>query len=143
MAAYIAALLEKAAENHPHIVGQPTDDDIFAMTEILFPILHDADYDMTVVQGRVNHNLVGLIQSSAAYAATWTAVFPRPTRPATYDPTIPDAATSVTRNRMEAAHSARIKDYEPQLLVPKIYVGMISKITLQVLRLTSMLELLF
>jgi len=112
MAAYIAALLEKAAENHPHIVGQPTDDDIFAMTEILFPILHDADYDMTVVQGRVNHNLVGLIQSSAAYAATWTAVFPRPIRPATYDPTIPEAATSVTRNRMEAAHSARIKDYE-------------------------------
>ena len=112
MAAYIAALLEKAAENHPHIVGQPTDDDIYAMTEILFPILHDADYDMTVEQGRVNHNLVGLIQSSAAYAATWTAVFPRPIRPATYDPTIPDAATSVTRNRMEAAHSARIKDYE-------------------------------
>jgi hypothetical protein len=43
MAAYIAALLKKAAKNHPHIVGQPTDDNIYAMTEILFPILHDAD----------------------------------------------------------------------------------------------------
>ena len=105
MAAYITALLAKAAENHPQIVGQPSDDDIFAMTEILFPILHDANYDMTVVTGRVNHNLVGLIQSGAAYTATWTAAFPRPALPEPYDPTIPDAATSVTRNRMEAAHS--------------------------------------
>ena len=127
MAAYIAALLEKAAENHPKITGQPTDDDIFAMTEILFPILHDAEYDMSVIPGIVNHNLVGLIQSSAAYTATWTAVFPRPTRPATYDPTIPDAATSVMRNRMEAAHSARIKDYEIFIAAEKGVSAFIQK----------------
>ena len=43
MAAYIALLLAKAAENNPRIVGQPLDDNIFAMTEILFPILHNSD----------------------------------------------------------------------------------------------------
>ena len=43
MAAYIASLLAKAAKNHPRIMGQPSDDDIFAMTEVLFPILHGAD----------------------------------------------------------------------------------------------------
>ena len=102
MAAYIASLLAKAVKTHPRIVGQPTDDNIFAMTEVLFPILHDADYGMIVVAGRVNHNLIGLIQLDASYTATWTAPFPRPTRLAPYDPKIPGNATPVVRNRMEA-----------------------------------------
>ena len=44
----ISALLAKAAESHPRISGQPTDDDIFKMTEILYPILHNAKYNMIV-----------------------------------------------------------------------------------------------
>jgi hypothetical protein len=48
MAAYIKKLPEKAAEMHPRIVGQPTDDDIFKMTEVLYPILHDASYNMII-----------------------------------------------------------------------------------------------
>jgi hypothetical protein len=88
------------------------DDNIFAMTEIIFPILHNANYNMTVVTGCVNHNLVGLIQSGAAYTATWTAAFLRPTCLAPYNPTIPDAATLVTCNHMEAAHSACINNFE-------------------------------
>ena len=66
MATYIALLLAKAAKMHPRIMGQPTYNDIFAMTEVLFPILHNADYDTIVVSGCINHNLVGLIQLGAA-----------------------------------------------------------------------------
>jgi hypothetical protein len=128
MATYIALLLAKAAENHPRIVGQLSDNDVFAMTEVLFPILHDADYDMTVVAGRVNHNLVGLIQTDAAYTATWTAAFPRPARSAPYDPTIPDAATLVIRNRMEAAHTAIIADFEIFTAAKKVVLAFIQTV---------------
>jgi hypothetical protein len=51
MAAYIEMLLKKAAESHPRISGQPTDDDIFKMTEVLYSILHNADYDMITIAG--------------------------------------------------------------------------------------------
>ena len=112
MAAYIALLLAKAAEMHPRIVVQPTDNDIFAMTEVLFPILHSANYAMIVVAGRVNHNLIGLIQLDASYTATWTAPFPRPVCLAPYDPNIPKAALPVTRHRMEAAHTAIVTNFE-------------------------------
>ena len=108
----ISALLAKAAESHPRISGQPTDDDIFKMTEVLYPILHNAKYDMIVVPGHINHNLVGLIQHTTSYAATWGAPFPRPLRPPPYDTHIPDDATPVVRNRMEAAHATVVSDFE-------------------------------
>ncbi len=112
MAAYIEKLLKKAAESHPRINGQPTDDDIFKMTEVLYPILHNTNYDMITIAGQVNHNLIDLIQHDVSYTATWTAPFPRPVRPAPYDPNIPDAATPVVRNRMEAAHATVISDFK-------------------------------
>jgi hypothetical protein len=112
MAAYIKKLLEKAAESHPRISGQPSDDDIFNMTEVLYPILHNADYDMITVAGQVNHNLIGLIQHDVSYTATWTMPFPRPVRPAPYDPNIPNAATPVVRNPVEAAHATVVFDFE-------------------------------
>jgi hypothetical protein len=112
MAAYIKQLLKKAAESHPRISGQPTDDDIFKMTEVLYPILHNANYDMITVAGQINHNLVGLIKDDVSYTATWTAPFPRPVRLAPYDPNIPDAATPVVHNRMEATHATVVSDFE-------------------------------
>jgi hypothetical protein len=112
MAAYIKKLLKKAAESHPRISGQPTDDDIFKMTKVLYPILHNANYDMITVAGQVNHDLTGLIQHDVSYTATWTAPFPRPVRPAPYDPNIPNAATPVVRNRMEAAHATVVSDFK-------------------------------
>jgi hypothetical protein len=48
------------------------------MTEVLYPILHDADYNMITDTGQVNHNLIGLIQHNVSYTAIWTAPFPRP-----------------------------------------------------------------
>ena len=108
----IAALLSKAADIHPRVVGQPTDDDIYKMEEILGPILHNAKYDMIVVPGIVSHNLVGLFQPIATYVNTWNNAFVIPTRPAPYDTTIDDNATSVVRNRMEAKHNNLLADYE-------------------------------
>ena len=88
------------------INGNPTDDDLTALRDLLYPILLSIPYDVNGV-----HNLVGLIQPTATYVANWTAAFPRPARPATYDPNIANDATPVVRARMEAAHSALIADY--------------------------------
>ncbi len=82
------------------------------MTEVLYPILHNADYDMITGAGQVNHNLIGLIQHDVSYTATWTAPFPRPVRPAPYDPNIPNAATPVVRNRMKAAHAMVVSNFK-------------------------------
>ena len=108
----IAALLAKAADVHPRVVGQPTDDYIYKMEETLGPILHNAKYDMIVVPGIVSHNLVGLFQPIATYVDTWNAAFVIPTRPAPYYTTIDDNATSVVRNRMEAKHNNLRADYK-------------------------------
>ncbi len=82
------------------------------MTEVLYPILHNADYDMITVAGQVSHNLIGLIQHDVSYTATWTAPFPRPVCPAPYNPNIPDGATPVVRNRMGAAHATVVSNFE-------------------------------
>jgi hypothetical protein len=82
------------------------------MTEVLCPILHNADYDMVVVPGQINHNLVGLIQHSRSYTATWTAAFPRPVRPEVYNPNILENAIPVVRNQMKAAHAAVVANFE-------------------------------
>ena len=88
------------------INGNPTDDDLTALRDILYPILLAIPYDVNGL-----HNLVGLIQPTATYAANWTAAFPRPARPASYDPNIANDATPVVRARMEASHAALIADY--------------------------------
>ena len=119
MSENIELLLATAAANFTPIVGQPTDDDIFNIKKVLMPILHNIEYDMAPVAGRALHNLVGLIQPIATYVATWTVAFPIPVRLPTYDPTIPDAATSVVRNRMEAAHTAALRDYATFLAAEK------------------------
>jgi len=108
----IAALLAKEADVHPRVVGQPTDDDIYKIEEVLGPILHNAKYDMIVVPGVVSHNLVGLFQPIATYVDTWNAAFIIPTEPAPYDTTINDNATSVVRNQMEAKHNNLLSDYK-------------------------------
>jgi hypothetical protein len=109
--------------NLPRPLPTLHDDDIFKMMEVLYPILHDADYDMFTVASQVNHNLIGLIQHDASYTATWTAPFPRPVHPAPYDPNIPDAATPVVRNRMEAAHATVVSDFETYTAAEIIYTA--------------------
>ena len=99
-----ALLLATAASDFKPIVVKPTDDDIFNITKVLYPLLHNLKYDEFLVVGVENHNLVGLLQLLAIYTAARGAPFARPANPGPYDLTILDAATPVVRNRMEAAH---------------------------------------
>ena len=66
----ITALFATLTEAFTPIVGQPTDDDIFRMREVLMPALNDLQYDMMPAPNAITHNLVRLIQESTSYAHT-------------------------------------------------------------------------
>lgn len=102
----ITALFAEAATQFTPIVGNPSDDDLTAMRELLTPLLLNIPYDE---EG--DNNLVGLIAGPNQYLNTWGQAFPRPDRPPSYDPAIPADAPAVTRNRMEAKHKDRLRDY--------------------------------
>ena len=70
------------------------------------PLLPELEYDMIGPP-----NLIGHIQETTAYMAHWHQAFAWPTCPTNYDTSIPDAATPVIRNHMEAAHTALLNDY--------------------------------
>jgi len=87
------------------------DDDIFNITKKLYPLLHNLKYDEFIVAGVNNHNLIGLLQLAASYTAARGAPFARLINPGPYDLTIPDNATPVVRNHMEAAHAVLVNDF--------------------------------
>ena len=96
----ITALFAMAAASFPPIEGQPTDDDLTAMRDVLYPLLLGISYNEAG-----SHNLIGLIEPTASYTATWGAAFPIPDRPPAYPP-IPDNATAVVRaQRGQPCHS--------------------------------------
>ena len=101
----ITALFATAATTFETIVGQPTDDDLTALRDVLYPLLLDIPYDEDGT-----HNLIGLIEPPASYTTTWGAPFPRPNRPPAY-PAIDDDASAVVRARREALHAILVKDY--------------------------------
>lgn len=105
----ITALFTAAHAHFTPIVGNPSDDDLTNMREILMPLLLGIPYDETGPHPQ--HNLIGLIEATATYTNDWGAAFPIPARPAAYDPTIAADATPVVRARMEAAHTLRLHDY--------------------------------
>jgi len=63
------------------------------------------------VAGVQDDNLIGLLQLSTIYAAARGGAFVRPANPGPYDLAIPDDATPVVRNQMEAAHTVLINDF--------------------------------
>ena len=71
-------------------------DDLTALRDVLYPLLLDIPYDMDGT-----HNLIGLIEPTASYTATWGNPFPIPPRPPAY-PAIADDASAVIRARREA-----------------------------------------
>ena len=101
----ITTLFATAATTFQPIVGQPTNDDLTAIREILYPLLLDIPYDMHGI-----HNLVGLIEPTATYEATWGAAFVIPPRPPAY-PAIADDATAGVRKRREAEHAILVQDH--------------------------------
>jgi hypothetical protein len=73
--------------------GQPSDDDLTALHDILYPLLLDIPYNEDGM-----NNLIGLIEPTTSYMATWGTPFPPPPRPPAY-PIINNAATAVVRAR--------------------------------------------
>ena len=108
----ITAIFATAAAAFQPIVGQPSDDDLTALRDILYPLLLDIPYTEYAVNDPLltAHNLVGLIEPVATYTARWGEAFPTPTRPPPY-PAIPDDATAVVRARREAEHALRVADF--------------------------------
>jgi hypothetical protein len=101
----ITTLFATTAASFQPIVGQPTDDDLTAIRDLLYPLLLDIPYDEAGT-----HNLIGLLEPPTTYTATWGNPFPIPPRPPTY-PAVPDDATAVVRARREAEHAILVKDY--------------------------------
>ena len=54
-------------------MGQPSNDDLTALRKVLHPLLLGIPYDEDGT-----HNLIGLLEPPAAYAATWGTLFPIP-----------------------------------------------------------------
>jgi hypothetical protein len=101
----ITTLFTTTAASFQPIVGQPTDDDLTAIRDLLYPLLLDIPYDEAGT-----HNLIGLIEPTTTYTATWGNPFPIPPRPPTY-PAVPDDATAVVRARREAEHAILVRDF--------------------------------
>ena len=101
----ITTSFSSAAASFQPIVGQPTDNDLTALREVLYPLLLEIPYNEPG-----SHNLIGLIEPTSSYSATWGAAFPIPTRPPTY-PVIANDATPVERARAEAEHAVLVRDY--------------------------------
>ena len=102
----ITALFATAAAAFPTITGQPTDDNLTALRDVLYPLLLDIPYNMNGPD-----NLIGIIEPVALYMATWGQAFVPPARPPAY-PVIADDASAVVRARSEALHARLVTDYE-------------------------------
>ena len=103
----ITSLFATAAATFQPIVGQPSDDDLTALQDVLYPRLLEIPYDD---QPGGTHNLIGLIEPTPTYQHRWGAPFPIPVRPPAY-PAIPNDATAVVRARSEAEHAILVKDF--------------------------------
>jgi hypothetical protein len=101
----ITMLFAMASDSFQPVFGQPTDNDLTAIRELLYPLLLDIPYDEAGA-----HNLIGLLEPTASYTTTWGDPFPIPPCPPTY-PAVPDKATTVVRARREAKHAILVKDF--------------------------------
>ena len=102
----ITALFSTAAAAFSAITGQPTDDNLTTLRDVLYPLLLDIPYDMNGPD-----NLISIIEPVALYMATWGQAFVPPARPLAY-PVIADDASAVVRARSVALHARLIADYE-------------------------------
>jgi hypothetical protein len=101
----ITMLFAMASASFQPIVCQPTDDNLTAIRDLLYPLLLDIPYDEAGT-----HNLIGLIEPTTTYTMTWGDPFPIPPQPPTY-PAVPDDATAVVRTRREAKHAILVRDF--------------------------------
>ena len=102
----IATNFAEASAAFPAIIGQPEDQNLHALIEVLTPLLLDIDYD----NEKGIHSLVGLIESDADYIAEYGTAFVRPRRIGAYDESIASDANNVTRAKGEAIWKAKLAD---------------------------------
>lgn len=108
----ITAAFTKAAETFMPIVGQPNDNDLTRLCEVLYLLLLNIPYDdEPAVNGVYRHNLIRLIEPTIAFMATWHEPFPKPAQPAAY-PAIADDATPVVQALSKANHACLVRDYK-------------------------------
>ena len=69
----ITALFVTVATTFQTIAGQPMDDDLTTLRDVLYPLLLGIPYDKDG-----SHNLIGLIEPTASYTTMWGGAFPRP-----------------------------------------------------------------
>ena len=101
----ITTAFTMAATMFQPIAGQPSDDDITVLRNVLYPLLLDIPYDEDGT-----HNLIGLIKPTTSYMATWGTPFPPPPCPPAY-PIIDNVATAVIRAHREAEHAILVCDF--------------------------------
>ncbi len=105
----LALALATATSAFLPIAGQPNDNNLIRINDVLAPILQKVTYDRA--QGA--QNLSGLIADANRYLHHYGLAFVRlAARPAVYDPDIEEGASRVERTRAEAAWAAPIQDYE-------------------------------
>jgi hypothetical protein len=97
----VTLLFKEAFDVFPPIEGNPTDDDLLSIREVLLPILRWWDpYPDS------------LLTDAAKYASAHGGTpFIRPARLPLYDGAIPDYAASIVRVKTEAAHKLKLKDF--------------------------------
>ena len=103
VAAFAAALVDFPV-NH----DRPDDAYVQLVFDTIANILYSLTYD--TVEGV--HNLMGIIQDSAAYATKYTVAFIHPTRPKAFDDAIDTTeAVSLASRKAEAIHRAKLADW--------------------------------
>eukprot|EP00804_Cyclotella_cryptica_P001895 CCRYP_007353-RA/>CCRYP_007353-RA protein AED:0.44 eAED:1.00 QI:0/-1/0/1/-1/1/1/0/387 len=117
----ITTAFATAATTFQPISGQPSDDDLTVLRDVLYPLLLDIPYNEDGTP-----NLIGLIEPTTSYTATWGTLFPPPPRPPAY-PIIDDAATAVIRARREAEHAILVRDFASYKAAKRATAKFISK----------------
>lgn len=103
----IMALFATAAATFQPIKGQPSNDDLTAMQDILYPLLLEIPYND---QPGGMHNLIGIVEPVASYQNHWGVQFPIPACPLAY-PAVPNDATAVVQACSKAEHIILVRDF--------------------------------
>ena len=102
----ITTLFATAAITFPPTAGQPADDDLTTLRNVLVhPVLLDIPFNMDGM-----HNLIGIIEPTTLYMTTWGNPFPIPPCPPAY-PAIADDASAIICAQREAEHALLVRDY--------------------------------
>ena len=99
------------ASTYEPIIGQPSDSDIFNITEVLSEDLYQIPYD----DEKGVHNLVGIILGAPVYLTDYKEAFPVQKKPGIYDPSITESTQDSLGAQKEAIWKAKPSRCPPPL----------------------------